>query len=458
MDKNEIALILEKQRDYFRSGNTLELDSRIRNLKKLRELIIRFEPELKKSMWQDFRKPPFEVMATETRFVLSEINYLIRNLKRWARPRRVKTPLIHFIARSFIKPQPYGNVLILSPWNFPFQLSITPLIGALAAGNTVVLKMSQQVPETGRVIKKMLENLPCELIYVAEGDHSVSEFLLDSSFDYIFFTGSPQVGKHVMEKAAARLTPLSLELGGKNPCVVTKDARLKYAAKRIIWGKMINAGQTCVSPDYLLVDASVKEKFLELARNTIKEFYGEDPSGSNDFARVINSKGVKRLTDLTSKGRIITGGNGVLADCYMPPTILDNVLPDDPVMEEEIFGPVLPVITYNSFSEVFDITQKHPNSLAAYIFSDNRKTVREFLNRTRSGTAAVNDTVMQIASPYLPFGGTGSSGMGRYHGRKSFETFSNMRSVLVKSNLMDIYLRYPPYTALKEKIVQFLMG
>jgi aldehyde dehydrogenase (NAD+) len=457
MEKEEILLILQNQRAFFRSGRTQDLGFRLETLKKLRKLIYQFEPEIKEALWGDFHKPAFEVTGTETRFVMKELNLAIRKLKSWARDRRVKTPLVHFLSHSYVKPQPYGQVLILSPWNFPFQLSFVPIIGALAAGNCVVLKASRQTAGASAVMEKIVAHFPPELLVMIGGNHDVSDFLLSRQFDYIFFTGSCKTGKYVMGKAAEHLTPLSLELGGKNPCVVAADARLDFAAKRIAWGKLINAGQTCICPDYLLIDNRVKEPFLKLLAREINSFYGENPRESGHFARIINAANVDRLQALFENGDIYLGGEADRDTCYIAPTIVDHVSPEDPIMQEEIFGPVLPVIGFDRIEEIYPIIDRNPNPLAAYIFSTNRKLVREYLQKTQSGSAGVNETVMQIASPYLPYGGVGCSGLGRYHGRKSFETFSNMRSVLVKSNLLDIFLRYPPYSPFKEKLMGWLM-
>ncbi|HUW92540.1 MAG TPA: aldehyde dehydrogenase family protein [Bacteroidales bacterium] len=457
MEKEEISLILKNQRKFFATGATLRNGQRLETLKKLRSLIISHDAEIKDALWKDFHKPPFEVLATETGFVLKELNLSIRRFDRWSRPRRVKTPLVHFIAHSYVKPQPYGQVLILSPWNFPFQLAFLPLIGALAAGNCVVLKTSRQVPEINKVIEKILGHFPAELVTMISGDHSVSEYLLNYNFDYIFFTGSTRVGKYVMEKAAANLTPVSLELSGKNPCVVMDDAKLEFAVKRIAWGKFINAGQTCICPDYILVDRKIKERFLDLLVREIRNFYGDDPEKSSDFARIISAGNVNRLSELMKSGEIVTGGTADAEKCYVAPTVIRDVKPGDPVMQQEIFGPVLPVIDYEDFEEVYGIIENNPKPLAVYIFTRNKRQAREFLARTQSGSAAVNDTVMQIASPYLPYGGLGSSGIGRYHGKRSFQTFSNMRSVLVKSNLIDMWLRYPPYNSIKARIVSLLL-
>jgi aldehyde dehydrogenase (NAD+) len=457
MEKEEIHLIIDAQRKFFASGKTLDARYRLKILKKLRLLIISHEKDIVDALWKDFHKPEFEVIATESRFVIKELNTVIRNLRKWMEAERVYTPIVHFIARSYVKPQPYGQVLILSPWNFPFQLSFMPLIGALAAGNCVILKVSSQVPNIIKVIKEILKELPVGLVALIEGDHATNDYLLDQKFNYIFFTGSPRVGKHVMRKAAENLTPVSLELGGKNPCVVAADARLDYAAKRIAWGKFLNCGQTCVSPDYVLIDKKVKDRFLELISGEIRKFYGEQPEKSDHFARVISSENVKRLNELAKSGKIVIGGTSNVEDRYFAPTVIKDVSPDDQVMQDEIFGPLLPVIDFENFDDVYGIIERNPEPLATYIFSGSNKRVREFLQRTRSGNASVNETVMQIASPYLPYGGIGTSGIGRYHGRNSFKTFSNLRSVLVKSNIIDIWLRYPPYSKIKTSIVSFLM-
>jgi len=457
MEKEEIRLIIEAQRKFFATGKTFDLKYRIAVLKKLRSIIISHEQDIVDALWKDFHKPEFEVIATESRFVIKELNNAISNLRKWASSRRVYTPVVHFISHSYIMPQPYGQVLVLSPWNFPFQLSFMPLVGAIAAGNCVILKVSSQVPYIIDVIQKILSQLPVELVALIKGDHSVNDYLLDQKFDYIFFTGSPAVGKYVMRKASENLIPVSLELGGKNPCVVAADARLDYAAKRIAWGKFLNCGQTCVCPDYVLVDKKVKDQFLSLIAAEIRSFYGENPEKSKDFARVISSGNVQRLSGLFSSGLIITGGITDAETRYVAPTIIKDVKPGDPIMKEEIFGPVLPVIDFEKFNDVYGIIEQNPKPLSTYIFSRDKKLVSEFLRRTQSGNASVNETVMQIASPYLPYGGVGSSGLGRYHGKKSFETFSNMRSVLVKSNLIDVWLRYPPYSKFKTRIISFLM-
>ena len=457
MEKEEISLILQKQRQFFRTGITHDLNYRLDVLKSLRSQIIAREQDIIEALWKDFHKPSCEVLSSETRFVLSELNLAIRKLRRWARPERVRTPLVHFIASSYVYHQPYGHILILSPWNFPFQLSMVPVLSAIAAGNCVVLKTSQRVPHTTMVIESIIKSLRGEMVVTINGDHSVSEYLLDSKFDYIFFTGSTRTGKHVIEKAASHMTPVSLELGGKSPCVVAADAKLDYAVKRIAWGKFYNGGQTCVAPDYIVVDRKIRDQFLDLLTREIKSFYGEDPAQSSDLPHMINRESVKRLASLMNRGTIVTGGAFDENQCYVAPTVIKDIKPDDPIMQQEIFGPILPVIDFAEFSEVYSIIEKNPDPLAVYIFTKNRKLAREFIRNTRSGSAAINDTVVQFASPYLPFGGIGSSGIGRYHGKYSFETFSNTRGVMVKSNLIDLFLRYPPYDKLKEKVFKWFM-
>ena len=457
MQREELVRILQGQKDFFATGRTLDIKYRLENLRNLRSLVLSHEDELVNALYQDFHKPYFEVLGSESRYVVAEINMMIRKLRKWSGKRRVRSSVINFPARSYVRPQPFGQVLIISPWNFPVQLSLIPVMGALAAGNCVVLKVSQKVPHTLEVISKIISHFPEELIFLVKGEHFLSDYLLDFPFDHIFFTGSPEVGRKVMTKAAENLTPVTLELGGKNPCVVAEDARLGFTAKRIASGKFMNAGQTCIAPDYLLVDNKVKDLFLELLVGEIKSFYGNDPSLSKDYCRLINEGKTLRMESFLRSGDVITGGTASIDDRYVAPAIITGVRPEDPVMQEEIFGPVLPVISYDDFSEVYNVINRNPKSLAAYIFTNSKKLAEEFMAGTQSGSVAVNDTVMQIASPHLPFGGVGPSGMGRYHGRKSFETFSNMRSIMEKSNLIDIPIRYPPYTPFKEKMLKLLM-
>ncbi len=458
MEKQEVKSILEAQKRFIAEGKMLSINYRIELLKQLKSLILRYEPEIIRSLWEDFHKPEFEVIVSETRLVIMELNHTLRNLKSWSRKKRVRTPLVHFLSWSYLKPQPYGQVLILSPWNYPFQLAFVPLIGAIAAGNSVVLKMSQRVPCTMAVMEKLLENLPREIVAMVNGDHSLSDFLLEQKFDYIFFTGSPEIGKHVAKIAAENLTPFSLELGGKNPCLVASDARLDFAAKRIAWGKFLNAGQSCVAPDYVLVDRRIKSQFLFNLKNEIEKFCGENPETCDHFCRVISRDNVRKLALMMMSGTVITGGKTNEDGRYVAPTVISDLRISDPAMQEEIFGPLLPVVEFDDLMEAYTIMRQTGKSLSSYIFSQNSRLIREFINRTESGSVAVNDNVIQFVSPYLPFGGVGKSGTGRYHGRKSFETFSNMRSVIVKSNLFDLPLRYPPYSRVMTRFVKWIMS
>jgi aldehyde dehydrogenase (NAD+) len=457
METEKISLILEEQRKYFKTGATIEIAFRISALKKLKSLLLTYKPEIILALWKDFHKPESEVISSEVHFVLKELNYTIRNLRRWAAPEKHRTPLVHFISRSYVVPQPYGQVLVMSPWNFPVQLALVPLLGAIAAGNCVVLKVSRQAPETAKVLERMIGEMDSRHVALITGDHDVSEYLLNYNFDYIFFTGSQKTGKYVMSKAAASLTPVSLELGGKNPCIIASDARLDYAVKRIAWGKLLNAGQTCVAPDYVLIDETVRDRFIELLKAVILKFYGSHPEQSDDFAHVINQEKAERLAELMKNGRIVIGGETDISKCYIAPTIICDISTDDPIMHEEIFGPVLPVLTFKNINEIYEIIDLNPKPLALYIFTRNRKLAKEVLSKTSSGSSAVNDTVVQFASPYISFGGVGASGHGKYHGKNTFKTFSNMRSLMVKSNLLDIFLRYPPYTGFKKRVLEFFM-
>lgn len=457
MEKEEAGKIIERQKSFFSSGKTQDVSYRTEILKELRRQIVFHSRDIKEALWKDFHKPECEVISSELNFVLKELNLAIRKIRKWSKPARTRTPLIHFIARSYVVPQPYGQVLVISPWNFPFQLAMVPVVGALAAGNCIVLKTSQQTPNTSAVIEKLLSHFNKDLIAVINGDHGLSEYLLDQKFDYIFFTGSSKVGSHVMEKASANLTPVSLELGGKNPCIVASDARLDFAVKRIAWGKFYNAGQICVSPDYLLIDRKIRDRFVDMMSKEIKAFYGDDPEISPDLPRIISPLKTARLASLLGTGKIAAGGKAVPEKCYMAPTVVTGVKPGDPIMQEEVFGPVLPVIDFGNINEIYPIIELNPKPLAAYIFTRDMKQARKVLSGIRSGSSAINDTVIQFANPYLPFGGVGNSGMGRYHGRKTFETFSNMRSLMIKSNLLDIFLRYPPYNRLKERVFEILM-
>ncbi len=458
MEASEIQSLIENQRKFFLTQETKNIDFRIQNLKKLLKTVQAYEKRICKALYLDLHKPELEAY-TEVGLVLQELKLHIRKLKKWAKPKRVRTPLVHFISKSYFFPEPYGNVLIFSPWNYPFQLLMIPLIGAMSAGNCALLKASRRAPHTADVINEIINsNFDPGYVTLLKGGNEVNRVLLESKLDYIFFTGSVNVGKKIMEAASKNLTPVSLELGGKNPCIVCKDADIDLAAKRITWSKFYNAGQTCIAPDYLLVQKEIKEKLLNKITHFITEFYGKEPSESPDYPGIINAANVERLEGLMGSGNIICGGNTNVSENYVAPTLIDNVKPGDLIMQEEIFGPVLPVIEYNNIDEIFPLINNNPKPLSLYIFSKSRKLQKDILSKTSSGNGAINDAIIQFSNSNLPFGGVGESGMGRYHGKSTFDTFSNFRAIMKKSNLLDISLRYPPYTKRKTKIVKKFLG
>ena len=455
---DEVRLVVDKQRFFFATHQTKEIDFRITQLKILKKAILAYEERLYDALWKDLHKSKFEAYATELGLVLTEIREHIRHLKRWAKPRRVHTnQMIHFWSDSRIYSEPYGMVLIIAPWNYPFQLLINPLVGAISAGNCVTLKASEFTPDTADVMRQMItEFFPPEYISIFGGGRAANQALLAQEWDYIFFTGSPVVGKVVMEAAAKNLTPVSLELGGKSPCIVDRDANLKIAASRIIWGKYINAGQTCIAPDYLFVHASVKAELMELMKLKITEYFGIDPKTSPDFVRIATVAKTERLAQFLKGAHVLAGGVVDLESRYISPTIIDEVKPGDPVMGEEIFGPILPVMTFDEPEEVIRYVNAHPKPLALYYFSENTKNQKELLAKTSTGGGCINEVLMHIANDRLPFGGVGNSGIGHYHGKYSFEVFSHTRSIMKKANFMDVPIRYAPYKN-KLRIVKMLI-
>lgn len=456
---SKIKRVLEKQRKYFDTGATRDLDFRIEKLRALKKSIKNNEKQILEALWVDLHKSEFEAYATEIGIILEEINFAIKHLKSWSKTKKVRTPLTHFLSSSYIYSEPYGVSLIISPWNYPFQLLISPLIGSIAAGNCAMLKPSENAPKTTEIIIKIIEeSFSEEFVCVVEayGGKESSEALLKEAFDYIFFTGSVPVGKIVMEAASKHLTPVTLELGGKSPCIVDKDADIKLAAKRIAWGKFINAGQTCVAPDYILVHKSVKEKLLTEMSGYIKEFFGENPEKSNDFPRIINERQFDRLLGLLGSGKIVTGGEYNRAEKYIAPTIIDNITWNDPIMLDEIFGPILPILEFEDLGQVIEMVNSRPKPLALYFFSNNKKHQDRIIDRISYGGGCINDTIMHVASPYLPFGGVGASGMNAYHGRGSYDVFSHKKSVTKKSNSIDVKIRYAPYND-KIKLLKKLM-
>ncbi len=443
---NNIKGIANKSREYFNSGQTKDVSFRIKHLELLKKTIKEREEEIAQALKKDLNKPALESYATEIGLVIKEIDLFINKLEHWSKPDKVKTSLMHFRSQSYIYKEPYGVVLIFAPWNYPFQLLLLPLVGALAAGNTAVLKPSEFAPATANVIAKLIEeNFSQKYISVVEGDVEVSKALLKEKFDYIFFTGSKNVGKAVMRAAANNLTPVTLELGGKSPCIINDDASIDLAAKRIVWGKYMNAGQICVAPDYILIHKSVKEEFIMKAKKYIKEFYGENPEESSDYCRIINENHFDRLKNLINDGKIITGGKLNKDTLYIEPTMIDEVTYDDPVMNEEIFGPILPIIEFENVKDVIEKIRNRPKPLALYVFSEDKQLQEMFLKELSFGGGCINDTIIHVSSYYLPFGGVGESGMGVYHGKSSFDTFTHKKSIIKKTTKFDLDLRYPPY-------------
>ena len=436
-------------RRFFASGVTRDLAFRRETLKRLKRAVIAREKEITDALWTDLHKSAYESRMTETGMVLQELKTQLRCLRRWARLRRKSSPLFLFGSRSRVLREPYGTVLIMSPWNYPFQLQLVPLIGAIAAGNCVLLKPSPLAPETARVTERLVRDaFDPGHVTLLTGGPDVASRLLEEPFDYIFFTGSPQTGKQVMAAAARQLIPVTLELGGKSPCIADVGADTDIAARRIVWGKFLNAGQTCVAPDYLLVHRSLKKELTEKMIRQIVRCFGPTPETSPDYPRMITPEAADRMARLIRSGRILYGGTVDREQRYVAPTLLDEVSPESPLMQEEIFGPLLPVLEFSERDEAVRFVNAGSSPLALYYFG-KKEGAREIVGKIRSGGVCINDTVLHAAHPRLPFGGTGGSGMGAYHGRYGFETFSRPRAVLETSVRIDIPLRYPPYKPLK---------
>jgi acyl-CoA reductase-like NAD-dependent aldehyde dehydrogenase len=446
MARQEVAALLKNHHAFFASGKTRGLTHRVQQLKRLRSMIIGNESAIFDALARDLGKPAFEAYGGETGIMVREIDHALRNIAHWVRPEKARTLVAHQPASSFIMHEPYGVVLIISPWNFPIQLTLSPLVGALAAGNCALLKPSPLAPVTSRLIKKMVENeFDPGLVSCIEGGAETAQELLQEPFDYIFFTGGTATGRIVMAAAARSLTPVTLELGGKNPCIVDVDADLDVAARRIVWGKFFNAGQSCVAVDYLVAHRKIKNALIERIVHRVREFYGSDASTSPDFCRIVSPAHVDRLMGLLGCGTIVVGGQADRDARYVAPTVIDGITGSEPVMEDEIFGPILPVISCDNLSQAITFVRNRPKPLALYFFSRDRKLQNLVLRETVSGGVCINDTVIHETSELLPFGGAGPSGMGRYHGRESFRTFSYQRSVVRKGFRADVALRYPPY-------------
>ncbi len=446
MTQEKLRELINIQQSFFDSGITKDVSFRLMALKKLRNLIREHETELYEAFRQDLGKHPFESYASENGFVLQELGIMIRNLRKWARPRRAYTPVVHWPAKSYYRSEPYGRVLIISPWNYPFQLLFMPLVGAIAAGNCVLAKPSQHARHTFAVMQKILnDNFDPGFIRIIEGGHEVNQYLLDEQFDYIFFTGSTGIGKKVMQAAAENLTPVSLELGGKSPVIVEPDVDPLLAAKRIMWGKLLNAGQSCVAPDYLLVHEDILEALVSGMKNYLDRKYGDDIRSNPDYARIIDKQNTERLGRMLEGAEILIGGEVDIAQQFIAPTVARIKEKGHPLLQEEVFCPILPLVTYRDLNEALAIINGKPRPLALYVFTRSRKTQKYILDKTMSGSGGINETVVHFINPYLPFGGVGRSGMGRYHGKYSFQTFCYKRSFLDKANWMDIPFRYPPY-------------
>ncbi|HID0824018.1 TPA: aldehyde dehydrogenase [Clostridium botulinum] len=441
-----IRNILEKQKSFFDKGYTKDINFRIEALKKLKHNIKINENNIFKALKIDLNKSEFETFITEIGIVYDEINGAIKNIKKWSKPKKVKTPITNFLASSYIYNEPYGVALIMSPWNYPFQLIMAPLVGAISAGNCVLLKPSELAIETEKIIVKIIKDtFSDEYIGVITGGIEESTALLKEKFDYIFYTGGINVGKIVMRAAAEHLTPITLELGGKSPCIVDKDANIDLAARRIAWGKFLNAGQTCVAPDYLVVHRNIKEKLISSIENYIIEFFGENTFESEEYPRIINERHFKRLEGYLKEGKIVSGGNTDINNLYIEPTIIEGINFENRIMEEEIFGPVFPVIEFENIDKVIEIVKNNPKPLALYYFSENKEKQEFIIKNISFGGGCINDTIMHLSTSTLPFGGVGNSGIGGYHGRASFDTFSHKKSILKKSNLIDVKIRYAPF-------------
>lgn len=444
--QQRIRHLVQQQRAFFATGKTLDLEFRMAQLRFLQQAIRRHEQALFDAMYADFRKPAFESFATEVGFVELELKLTLKKLKDWVKPKKVKETIINFPASSYIHSSPYGIALIIGPWNYPFNLLMAPLIGAMAAGNCALLKPSEIAPHTAAAIAKLAkETFDEAYIAVAEGGVEVTQQLLAQRYDYIFFTGSTRVGQIVMKAAAEHLTPVTLELGGKSPAIVAEDADIRLAARRIAWGKFLNAGQTCVAPDYLLVHEQVKEELVQQLAKCIREFYGDEPEQSPDYARIINDRHFDRLAAYLQQGTTRAGGQTNSTSRYIAPTLLDQVTWEHPVMQEEIFGPILPILTYRKLEEAIDVVNAHEKPLALYFFSSSEIKKEAVLRCTQFGGGCINDTISHLTNPNLPFGGVGGSGMGSYHGKNSFDLFSHQKSVVHRGTWLDLPLRYPPY-------------
>jgi len=444
----DINLIFKNQKEFFESGKTINVDYRIKNLKKLNDIIKKNEDKILNELKKDLGKSNFEGYVTEVGILYDDINFHIKNVKKWSSEEKRKSPIVYYPSKSYIYKEPYGVTLIIGPFNYPFQLVIAPLIGAISAGNTAIIKPSENSRNIALLLEKLInENFPEGYLRVVNplGGKETVSLLLDKPFDYIFFTGSVRVGKLVMQKAAQHLTPVTLELGGKSPCIVDSDAKLKLAAKRIVWGKFLNAGQTCVAPDYLCVHKSVKDELLKLIINEIRIQFGENVRNSEDYPRIVNKSSLERLSGYLNDGKIYYGGNIDEDNLYMEPTLIIKPDLNSPLMSDEIFGPILPILVYEDLDNVIKFINHREKPLALYYFSESKKKIKYVLTSTTSGGVTINDTIIHVANPNLPFGGVGNSGVGKYHGKESFETFTHNKSVMKRGTFIEFNIRFAPY-------------
>ena len=459
MTNEEIRSLLEKQRAYFRSGVTAPVKFRIGQLKKLYAAVKKYETEICDALTSDLGKSRYEGFMCEVGLVLHEISYMLSHVKRFAKRKTVRTPLAQFASRSFKQPVPYGNTLIMSPWNYPFLLTMGPLVDAIAAGNTAIVKPSAYSGATGSVIQKLVgESFAPEYVAVVTGGRAENTALLEQKFDFVFFTGSGAVGKEVLRHTAEHLTPAVLELGGKSPCIVDASADIKLAAKRIVFGKYLNCGQTCVAPDYILCERSVKEAFVAEVVRQVKAQYGDNPLANKDYGKIINRKHFDRLLGLIDPKKVVVGGNSDPESCRIAPTVMDNVTEADAVMGEEIFGPIMPILTFDRFDTVVDELKGKDKPLALYLFSSDRKHIDRVLTELSYGGGCINDVVIHLATSEMGFGGVGESGMGSYHGKDGFDAFTHYKSVVDKKTWLDLPMRYQPYKSkLYEKLLHFFL-
>ena len=458
MTEQEINSLVTRQRKYFQTGATLPVSVRITALRGLYTAIVKYENEIHDALKKDLGKSGFESYMCETGLVLEEISYMLKHIRRFAGEKRVRTPLAQFHSRSFKKPSPYGVTLIMSPWNYPFMLTLSPLVDALAAGNTAVVKPSAYSPNTSEILRKILSQcFDPQYVAVVTGGRAENTCLLREHFDYIFFTGSQTVGKEVMRNAAEYLTPVTLELGGKSPCIVDQTADIRLAARRIVFGKYLNCGQTCVAPDYIYCHRSVKDSLVKEIQRQIQLQYGEEPLHNPDYGKIINKKHFDRILGLIEEKKIVYGGNSDRDTLRIEPTVLDNVTFADPVMQEEIFGPLMPVLVFDNLDEAITRINAMPHPLALYFFTSDKAAAKDVTSRCGFGGGCINDTIIHLATTEMGFGGFGESGMGAYHGKTGFDTFSHYKSIVDKKTWIDLPMRYQPYRKMHEKMVRFFL-